>query len=431
MEQQALQEHLNTLSDALFEISIEILDSQNRPLRSLPNAMALATGKEYCETNFRSSPIKSAQTSVMPATSKSIEEIPQYNQQLLPNSSMTSEPITNTQIAPTPPLFIPTLLKPTSVAPKPDFVATTPISPTTVTTSNSRTTPFQIQTSNTDQVCSWLQSVGVDDDCLKIIRANKLRGKTLANYSVQQLCGLGLVVGDAEIIAEEVTSHLERYREQSFHLNPSSPETKATCGSSTSFQSIFKENLFLTLKTTQFLKNKCQFEVVYHKNIPTLGVFDIDLRKFKDTLIRQKRAGNKVASIFYFAGHGRQLNGHNFLLMTDDEAAFEEQSYEIMENNAPMLGAVIDGLKRYSDLTIGILDACRQSNEKHAFKSRGCEPTGELQMTKEDFRAGCILIYPTSPGRITLDVCTLPNRQNYGFFTGCFLEVFENADGIS
>ncbi|KAH3758965.1 hypothetical protein Pelo_9182 [Pelomyxa schiedti] len=179
----------------------------------------------------------------------------------------------------------------------------------------------------------------------------------------------------------------------------------------------------------QFLKNKCQFEVVCHKNIPNIDVFNGHLRKFQLTLIKQQRAGNKVASIFYFAGHGRQVNGHNFLLMTEDEAAFEEADFAAMELKAPMVGTVIDGMKKYSDLTIGILDACRQSNEKGGSKSRGgSEPTQELQLTKEDFRAGCILIYPTSPGRTTQDVCTLPNKQNHGFFTGCFLEVVENAE---
>ncbi|KAH3761032.1 hypothetical protein Pelo_7147 [Pelomyxa schiedti] len=413
----------NTLSDALFEIPIEILDSRNRPPRSHPTAMGLATGKEYFVNNFKNSPINSVWTrSVMPATRA--KEIP----------------VTSTQTA-SPSLYSPNLSLPfaqrSSAARKLDTPAQTPETLTSAATA----TPFQIQTANADQTCFWLESIGVDDDCLKIIRANKLRGKTLANCSVQQLCDLGLVFGDAKFIVEEVKAHLSS-QEQS-----SCSSLKSTVGAESLFsaemnykcfafvvgnQSYGKRSLENAIHDSEsiceFLKKRCQFEVVRHTNIPNLEVFDSHFRKFKETLIKQKMAGNKVASIFYFAGHGRQVDGHNFLLMTDDEIAFEETSYDLMELKAPMLGTVIDGMKRYSDLTIGILDACRQSNDKGGSKIRGSEQPTELQLTKEDFRAGCILIYPTSPGRTTQDVCTLPNRRNHGFFTGCFLEVVENAE---
>ncbi|KAH3722846.1 hypothetical protein Pelo_18447 [Pelomyxa schiedti] len=59
-------------------------------------------------------------------------------------------------------------------------------------------------------------------------------------------------------------------------------------------------------------------------------------------------------------------------------------------------------------------------------RTRGFGPTGQ-RLAKEDFPAGCIVIYPTSPGKTTLDACKLPNRRNNGFFTGCFLEVAEKA----
>ncbi|KAH3731903.1 Protein NLRC3 [Pelomyxa schiedti] len=544
----------NTLPDDLFEIPIEILDSHDRPLRSHPNAMALATGKEYFESNFKRSPISSAQTPSAMSATPPIEEIPQANQQPLPNSSMTSAPVENTQTAPTSldslnlslpfsqrsligsckldtpaktaetltseiplhnqlktsPSEIPTPAtntpptaptsplnslrlslpsKPPTTAPKPETILIpqdnhqplplpnssmdsapvtntqtastslnspnfpltfdqpptackldTPAQTPGTLTSAETETPFQIQTANADQTCLWLESVGVDDDCLKIIRANKLRGRTLANCSVQKLCDLGLVFGDAEFIVEEVKMHLARScQEQSCHSSLKSmivgaeplfgADMRYKCfafvvGNQSYGERSLKNAINDADSICEFLKNKCQFEVVCHKNVPNLDVFNSNLRKFKEALIKQKRAGNKVASIFYFAGHGRQVDGHNFLLMTEDESAFTETSYDLMDVKAPMLGTVIDVMKRYSDLTIGILDACRQSNEKSALKTRGSEATTELQLTKEDFRAGCILIYPTSPGRTTLDVCTLPNRQNHGFFTGCFLDGF-------
>ncbi|KAH3758966.1 Protein NLRC3 [Pelomyxa schiedti] len=462
----------NTLSDALFEIPIEIFDSQNRPPRTHPNAMAVATGKEYFDCNFTKSPTSSAQTrSTMPETP--VEEIPQHNQQPFPDSSMTSAPVENTQTAPTslhsPNLSLPFAQRSSAAsklgtpsqspetltseipATNPPPAATTPRPslpskpPTVGRKPESNGTPFQIETANSEQTCCWLESVGVDDDCLKIIRANKLRGRTLANYSVQQLCDLGLVIGDAEFIVDEVKAHLSsRCQEQSSH----SSLIKSTVGAEPLFGAEMSYKCFAfvvgnesygnrSLKNSindaesicEFLKNKCQFEVVCHKNIRNLDVFTSNLRKFKETLLEQKIAGNKVASIFYFAGHGRQVEGHNFLLMTCDETAFEETSYGRMELKAPMFGTVIDEIKSYSDLTIGILDACRLSKEKSATASRGFGISKEPLLAKEeDFRAGCFLIYPTSPGKGTQDVCALPNRKNHGFFTGCFLEVVENAE---
>ncbi|KAH3762605.1 hypothetical protein Pelo_5566 [Pelomyxa schiedti] len=64
--------------------------------------------------------------------------------------------------------------------------------------------PFQIQTADLDQVCFWLGSAGASDNCLKVIRANKLQGRTLVNLSKEQLCDLGVPVVDAEYIVEEI-----------------------------------------------------------------------------------------------------------------------------------------------------------------------------------------------------------------------------------
>ncbi|KAH3758964.1 NOD3 protein [Pelomyxa schiedti] len=350
----------NTLSDALFEIPIEIFDSQNRPPRTHPNAMAVATGKEYFDCNFTKSPTSSAQTrSTMPETP--VEEIPQHNQQPFPDSSMTSAPVENTQTAPTslhsPNLSLPfaqrssaasklgtpsqspeTLTteippslpgKPPTIAPKPETIlipqhnqqplpnssmtsapvtntqtastslnspklsftfdppssaracnlntpaqtlespataeeipqhdrqplpnssmASAPVTNTQAATASTSlnspklsppfdpptackldtpatATPFQIETANAEQTCCWLSSVGADDDCLKIIRANKLRGKTLANCSVQKLCDLGLVFGDAEFIVGEVKALLSsRCQEQPSQI----PLKKSTVG---------------------------------------------------------------------------------------------------------------------------------------------------------------------------------------------------------
>ncbi|KAH3743570.1 caspase family protein [Pelomyxa schiedti] len=330
-------------------------------------------------------------------------------------------------------------------------------------TMTSQLPAFSLSTANVDQVCLWLGSVGIDDDCLKVIRSNKLRGRTLANYTVQQLCSLGIVVGDAEIIVEEVRSHLASQQQRrprcsvSSHrsmlikdlqaqvetlqqqLNAGSPtlfspELNYKCfafviGNESYGQSTLKNAVSDAETISLFLRTTCKFEVVCHVNISNIQDFASKLEQFKATLKEQQKARNKVASIFYFAGHGRQIKGHNFLLMTSDETAFTETNFDVIKYKAPMLGIVLDEIKKHSDLTIGILDACRESDhdDRDEFRTRGFSSTRSSSMTKEDFPAGCIVIYPTSPGKTTLDACKLPNHKNNGFFTGCFLEVAEKA----
>ncbi|KAH3758498.1 hypothetical protein Pelo_9683 [Pelomyxa schiedti] len=303
--------------------------------------------------------------------------------------------------------------------------------------------PFLIQTADVDQVCSWLGSVGADDDCLKSIRVNKLRGRTLANCTKEQLCNLGFAFGDAAFVVEEVQSHLESQRqpqqistdiEATKDMQPQLMGARSLCemnykcfafivGNEAYGQFSLRNTINDADSVSKFLRTTCRFEVVCQKNIPNLQEFATNLELFKSTLKEQKKAGNKVASVFYFAGHGRQLKGHNFLLMTATESAFTETKFDLLKYNTPMLGAVLDGIQKHSDLTIGILDACREAdpNDSDEFRTRGFGPTGQ-RLTKEDFPAGCIVIYPTSPGKTTLYACKLPNRRNNGFFTGCFLE---------
>ncbi|KAH3762972.1 protein kinase [Pelomyxa schiedti] len=297
----------------------------------------------------------------------------------------------------------------------------------------------QSQISNMEQVCLWLGSLGIDEESLNVIKNNKL-----VNYSVQQLCNLGMV-GDAELgklIVEEVQANLANQQEEEpprqrefFGSTQPLAEMNYKCfafvvGNGSYSQCPLTNTINDAQAIAQLLETRCKFEVTCHTNFPTLKEFIIALEEFKKKLKQAKKANNKVASIFYFAGHGRQLKGHNFLLMTSDESAFTEKNFEQLRIAAPMLGSVLDGIKNYSDLTIGIMDACRQSDRNDGpeeFRTRGFGPKGGEHLTKEDFPVGCIVVYPTGPGELTGDSCTIPHRKDHGFFTGCFLEAMDLA----
>ncbi|KAH3761129.1 gtp-binding protein rit1 [Pelomyxa schiedti] len=410
---------------------------------------------------------------------------------------LTSEYCCTVQPAPLPPQLPPHLMQQTVepgkvTVPPPNNVPlasphrhqSPPLPPPLTTSVENAPLTFDLQTADAEQTYNWLKSKGVEESCLKIIQAHKLRGRTLAHYTVQQLCALGIILGDAEFIVEELINNLNSSSSSSAatttrnrrwtissraslclkpptrvsflgttaalaakttqtppppqHQPPRVDLAKAlggeelnykcfafVLGNATYCQCPLSNSLNDAEAVAQFLRNQCQFQVTQQMNVPNLQDFVCHLEDFKSNLKGTRKAGNKVATIFYFAGHGRQLKGHNFLLMTEDPAAFEEPNFEKMKHKAPMAGDILDGIKRHSDLVIGILDACRQSDDEDETRTRGFGST--TQLAKEDFPSGCIVIYPTSPGKTTGDTCKLPNRRNHGFFTGCLLEVLERS----
>ncbi|KAH3744234.1 membrance occupation and recognition nexus protein 1 [Pelomyxa schiedti] len=320
---------------------------------------------------------------------------------------------------------------------------------TTPSVGNRLGSPFEIHTASVTQVCEWLASKGVEEPCLDILRLNKLRGRTLANYTVGQLCALGIVVGDAEFIIEEIKALLSDNNnnkppthstslQQQQQIQPAERVMRSlvdlnfkcfafVVGNGAYCQLPLQNTLHDAAQFSQFLERVCKFQVTHLSDVPSLQDFSSHIEKFKTTLKECKKAGNNVASLFFFAGHGRQMKGHNFLMMTGDEIAFTDKNFDIVKFRAPMLGDILDGLKKHSNLVIGILDACRESDDRDEERTRGFGTKKKVDLAKEDFPHGCFVLYPTSPGKLTGDECKLPNRRNHGFFTGCLMEVVEQT----
>ncbi len=99
---------------------------------------------------------------------------------------------------------------------------------------------------------------------------------------------------------------------------------------------------------TEALK-KLGFEVIYKKN-SGLRAMEKAVRKFG------KRLKNGGAGLFYFAGHGVQTEGKNYLIPVGAEIEQEtDVKYEAMD-----AGRVLDAMYNAENrLNIVILDACR------------------------------------------------------------------------
>ena len=108
--------------------------------------------------------------------------------------------------------------------------------------------------------------------------------------------------------------------------------------------------------------------------------------------------GKKLRSggvgLFYYAGHGLQVNGRNYLVPVD--AIIESESdvkYESVDAGR-VLGKMEDA---GNGLNIIILDACRNNPFARSFRS------GQRGLAKMDAPTGSILAYSTAPGSVAAD----------------------------
>ena len=102
-----------------------------------------------------------------------------------------------------------------------------------------------------------------------------------------------------------------------------------------------------------------------------------------------KRRGG--VGLFYFSGHGTQIDGENYLLPVGEQFA----SLEDVKRRSVTALAVVDAMaSAHSDLNIFILDACRNNP---------IDPNGAKGLSRIDSNARLFISYATSPGLTALD----------------------------
>ena len=102
-----------------------------------------------------------------------------------------------------------------------------------------------------------------------------------------------------------------------------------------------------------------------------------------------KRRGG--VGLFYFSGHGTQIDGENYLLPVGTQFA----SLEDVKRGSVTALAVVDAMaSARSDLNIFILDACRNNP---------VDPNGAKGLSRIDSTARLFISFATSPGLTALD----------------------------
>jgi len=142
------------------------------------------------------------------------------------------------------------------------------------------------------------------------------------------------------------------------------------------------------------------FDTRCHTNLRTRGDFRAAVRQFAASL------GPGVSALFYFAGHGVQVKGENFLLPTAIAPVLALDVEDEGLGLSYLLRSIEDAR---STLNVVILDTCRndpfQSPSTQALKL----PRG---LARVEPPLGTVLVYSTAPGREALD-----GRGRNGLFT--------------
>src|SRR5215510_5516242 len=129
------------------------------------------------------------------------------------------------------------------------------------------------------------------------------------------------------------------------------------------------------------------FEVIYKQDASQTEMKSA-IREFGNNIVKGDVA------LFYYAGHGAQVKGENYLIPVNAVITKEEEvEYESV--NAGFVLAQMASAQ--NKLNIVILDACRNNPFARSFRSQA---SGLAQMTAP---AGTIVAYATEPGSVAAD----------------------------
>ncbi|MDR3556713.1 MAG: SUMF1/EgtB/PvdO family nonheme iron enzyme [Syntrophobacteraceae bacterium] len=148
--------------------------------------------------------------------------------------------------------------------------------------------------------------------------------------------------------------------------------------------------------------NSLSFDVTLRENL--------DQKQMKSEIeaFGQKLKQSGGVGLFYFAGHGVQLNGHNYLLPVDATIHTESQ----VEYEAVDMGEVLSQMDWAKNrMNIVVIDACRDNPFAQSFRSLSMGLASVLAP------AGTLIAYSTAPGSVANDGA----GQN-GIYTGALIK---------
>lgn len=133
------------------------------------------------------------------------------------------------------------------------------------------------------------------------------------------------------------------------------------------------------------------------------GGTDLDRRSLVEALIRFGRAaGTAEAAMFFYAGHGLQVNGQNYLVPVDAMVEFEAE----VDISLVSLSQVMQQLERGSRTNLVFLDACRDNPfAKELARSMGNRSAVSLAkgLGRVQSGSGTFVAFATQPDAVAAD----------------------------
>jgi hypothetical protein len=144
---------------------------------------------------------------------------------------------------------------------------------------------------------------------------------------------------------------------------------------------------------------KLNFDVMVYTNV-NANDMKIHMRTFGDKLSKNKGVG-----LFFYAGHGMQVNGENYLIPVDAKIE-KEMDVELESVNLKRLLGEMEYAQ--NDINIIILDACRNNPFARSFRSGGDKGLA----VPTQVPTGTFIAYATAPGDVASD-----GTGNNGLYT--------------
>jgi uncharacterized caspase-like protein len=129
---------------------------------------------------------------------------------------------------------------------------------------------------------------------------------------------------------------------------------------------------------------------------------DLDKRSMERAIVQFARAAQSAdAALFYYAGHGIQRDGVNYLVPTD--ARLEDEfslNFELTR-----VGDVLSALDRARGVKILVLDACRNNPlaDRLVPQTASREATGWRGLARIDAVRGMVIAYAAQPNQVAID----------------------------
>ena len=181
---------------------------------------------------------------------------------------------------------------------------------------------------------------------------------------------------------------------------------------------------------TAALRNPQNDAVGIARNLRELGFtviegLDLDEDAFETKLREFARAASGAdATLFYYAGHGLQVEGENYLVPVDAELASEVD----LRLNAISLRTVV--AEMWSEANLVFLDACRDNPlARNLASSMGssCSSAVGRGLGRVEAAPGALIAYATQPGNVAED----GEGENSPFTEALLVNLSAPGDGVN